>query len=212
MTETFTLEAQTREKSGTKSSALLRKQGKMPAVVYGHGQDTISIAVDLRKFVDAIQHGHKLMTLNIDGQNDTVLVREVQYDYLGKDMIHADMVRVDLTETVQVAANLKLRGTAQGTAEGGMIDIKLPSIEIECSVAAMPDHLDVPMKAIKVGDVLHAGDIELPSGVKLVTAADAVVLTCHLVAAAKSTEELEEEETPVSPEVIGEKADEESGE
>jgi large subunit ribosomal protein L25 len=125
----------------------------------------------------------------------------VQYDYLGKDVIHADFMRVDLTEMVTVSVPVELKGTAKGAADGGIVDQHLAQLEVECVVTNIPESIVISIKEIGVGDSIHAGDIKLPQGVKLVTDAAAIVLACHVVAEAKTTEEAEIE-APAGPEVI----------
>ena len=211
MPDTIVLKAEARKEVGTKHAAILRKEKRLPAIVYGHKQDPIGISLDTREFLDYLHHGHRLFETKIGKQTETLLVKELQYDHLGKNVIHADLVRVDLTETVKVTVPIELRGTSKGSHESGIIDEHLDHLEIECTVQSIPEMIEVSIKEVDVGDAIHAGQIELPEGAKLITNPDALILTCHLVAAAKSTEELEED-MPTAPEVITEKADEEEPE
>ena len=207
MAESILLKAETRQATGTSHSAKLRKNGRVPAVVYGHKQEPVAISLNLHDFSEGLHHGHRFFDVDIDGKKDTLLVKDVQYDHLGKYIIHADLVRVDMTEAVKVTVPIELRGKAKGALEGGILDMQLMQLEVECTVANIPDSIEINIKEIDVGDAVHAGEVELPQGVKLVTNPDALVLNCHLVAAAKSTEELEED-MPSAPEVITEKAEE----
>jgi large subunit ribosomal protein L25 len=143
------------------------------------------------------------MDLQIGKKLQKAIVKDLQYDYLGKDVIHADLVRVDATETVKVTVPIELRGTARGAEHGGIVEEHADHVEVECKVTDIPESIIVPVKHIEVGDVLHARDIELPEGVKLVSDPEMLMITCSLVAAAKTTEQLEEE-VPTAPEVIGE--------
>ena len=208
MADTVVLKAETRSSVGSKDAAKVRAAGRIPAIVYGHKQDPVSISVDSHNFVEVLHHGQRLLDVDIDGKSQKLLVKDLQYDHLGRSVIHADFVRVDLTETVKVSVAIELKGTAHGTTEGGIIDEQLNELEVECVVTNIPDAIEVLVKDVNIGDVVHAGDIELPDGVKLITDAEAVVLTCHVVAAAKSTEEIEEEEELTAPEVITEKKEE----
>ena len=212
MSDRIVLKAEIREEAGTKQSKKLRKEGLMPVVLYGHKKGTVSLAVNAHDFVGVLHHGSRIFDVDVKGKTETLLVKELQYDHLGKSVIHADLVRVDMQETVKVAVVLELKGTAAGTHEGGIIDEHLDRIEIECKVSEIPESILVSVKDVGVGDSIHAGDIELPAGTKLVTPADALIITCHLVAAAKAEEEVEAEEAPEGPEVITEKAAEEETE
>ncbi len=210
-TQDVLLKAQVRE-SGSNRAAKVRKQDKIPAIIYGHKEEPIAIAFDRHDFVEALHHGHRVMDVELDGKKGKLLVKDLQYDHLGKDVIHADLIRVSLTEKVQVQVPVELKGTAAGAAEGGIIDEHLNQIEVECLVTNIPELIEISVKEIQVGDSIHAKDVSLPAGVKMITDPEALIATCHLVAAAKSTEELEEE-APTMPEVIGEEKEEaDSGE
>lgn len=211
MSETMVLKAEVRQEVGTKHAVKLRKEGKLPAIVYGHGQEPVSIALDFHDFIEGLHHGQRLFEVQIDSKTENLLIKDLQYDHLGKYVIHADMVRVDLAEMVKISVPIEQKGTSKGSHEGGIVDEVLSELEVECKVSDIPEVIDVSVKELGVGESIHAGEIELPAGVKLVTDPEAIVLSCHLVAAAKTTEELEEE-MPAAPEVITEKAEEASEE
>ena len=203
MPKTLRLYAEIREQTGSKHAAKVREQGRIPAVVYGHKQEPIAISLDAHNLVEGLHHGHRLMDVQIDKKSEKMIIKELQYDYLGRDIIHVDLMRVDVTERVKVTVPIELKGTAKGTHEGGIIEEHTDHLEIECRVTDIPETIIVWVKEMDVGDTLHAGDIELPRGAKLVSDSSTLLVTCGLVAAAKSTEELEEE-APAAPEVIGE--------
>lgn len=203
MEKALLLKAEIREHTGSKDAKKLRKDGRIPAIVYGHKQEPVAISLDRNIMVEGLHHGRRLMDVQIGRKKEKMIVKDLQYDYLGKDVIHVDLMRVDVTETVKVAVPVELKGIAKGTHEGGIIEECTDHLEIECKVTDIPESVVVSVKEINIGDTLHAGDIELPDGVKLVSPPETLLVTCHLVAAARTTEELEKE-TPVSPEVISE--------
>lgn len=204
MNKTLTLEAKTREHTGSKASARVRKDGRIPAIVYGHGQDPVAISLDAHDFVEGLHHGHRLLDVKVDGKAQKMLVKDLQYDHLGRDIVHVDLMRIDVTERIHVTVPIEVKGTAKGVSEGGIVEAHADRIEVECLAGQIPDAIVVSVKDMVVGDILHAGDIALPAGVSLVSPADTIVVTCQVVAAAKSTEQVEEEE-PTAPEVITEK-------
>ena len=104
---------------------------------------------------------------------------------------------------VKLTVPIELKGTAKGTHEGGILEGHANHLEIECKVTDIPERIVVSVKEMDVGDLLHADDIELPDGVRLVSDPSTLLASCSLVAAAKTTEELEEE-APAAPEVITE--------
>lgn len=203
MKKTLLLKAEIREHTGSKTVRKVRQQGRIPAIMYGHRQEPVAISLDAHNFVEGLHHGHRLMDLQIGRKKETAIVKDVQYDHLGRNIIHADFMRVDVGETVKVVVPIELKGTAAGTHEGGIIEEHADHLEVECKVVDIPESIVVSVKDVHVGDALHAGDIELPEGVTLASPPDVLLITCHMVSAAKTTEELEEEE-PAAPEVIGE--------
>lgn len=201
MDKALVLKTEVRQDMGSKCSAKLRKQGRIPAIVYGHKQEPLAISLDAHDFIEELHRGRRLMDVQLDKKNEKLLLKDVQYDHLGKDIIHVDLMRVDVTEMVRLAIPIELKGTAKGIHEGGMVELHTAKLEIECLVTNIPERLVVSVKEMVLGDALHAKDIPLPEGVKLIKAPELLVATCHIVAEVKTTEELEAE-MPAAPEVI----------
>jgi large subunit ribosomal protein L25 len=205
MAKTLLLKAEIRERTGSKAVQKMRKEGRIPAIVYGHKQTPVAISLDAHNFVEGLHHGHRLMDVQIDKKKEKIIVKDLQYDYLGKNIIHADLMRVDIKEMVKVTVPIELKGAAaaKGTHEGGIIEEHADHLEIECKATDIPETIAVWVKEVGVGDALHASDVPLPEGVKLISPPETLLVTCHLVAAAKTTEQVEEE-MPTAPEVITE--------
>jgi large subunit ribosomal protein L25 len=207
MEKGLVLKAEKRAQIGSKWAARFRKEGRIPAVVYGHKKEPVAITLDGHDLGEALHHGQRLLDVQIGRKREKTLVKDLQYDHLGKNIIHADLMRVDVKETVRVTVPIELKGTAAGTHEGGIVEEHVDRLEIECVVSEIPETIVVSVKDLNVGDAMHAGDLEMPEGVKLVSDPSTVVITCSLVAAAKTTEEVEEE-APAAPEVISEAKEE----
>lgn len=211
MEKALRVKAQIRQKVGKRAAAKLRRLGGIPAIIYGHKEKPVAVTIDERNFVEGLHHGQRLMEVMTGEKKETVFVKDLQYDHLGKNIIHADLVRVDVTETIKVTVPIELKGTAKGTHDGGIIEEHVDHLEVECTAGNVPEIIIVSVKEVDVGDTVYAGDIELPEGAKLVTEPSTVLVTCGLVAAAKSTEELEAE-APLAPEVISEAKEAEQAE
>jgi len=211
MEEELFLKAEVRKQTGSKDAARVRKQGRIPAVVYGHEKEPVAVSLDAHSLGKGVQRGQRLANVQIGRMSEKVLVKDLQYDHLGKDIIHVDLMRVDVSEMVKVRVPIELKGTAKGTHEGGILEEHVDHLEVECKVTDIPDCIVVSVKDIDIGDSLHAGEIELLDGVKLVSDPSMLMIACSLVAAAKTTEELEEE-APAAPEVIAEAKKAEEGE
>lgn len=212
MEEAIKLAAEKRQNTGTKTSVGLRSSGKLPLVLYGHGQSTESLAVDMHDFVEAVHHGHRIMELEIDGKGEQTMIKELQYDHLGRDIIHADMIRVNLSERVEVSVPVILKGQAKGAEQGGILDEHADGIEVECRVSDIPESLELRIDELDIGDSLYARDVKLPSGIKLVSDEDVLIVTCRVVTAEVEAEEEEALEEPSAPEVIGKEPEEEQQE
>ncbi len=204
--ETVVLKAQLRDGKGSKKAAGVRAAGLIPAVVYGHKQSPVSIAIPVKDFAATLAHGSRLFSVEVNSKSEAMLLKDVQYDYLGKDILHVDFMRVDLSEKIKVEVPLEVKGVAKGQADGGIIDVQHTTIEVECVVTSIPESISINVKNLNVGDVIHAKDIKLPDGVTLISDPDALILSCHVLA-----EEVvaEGEEAAATPEVIGRKEKEE---
>lgn len=199
------LKAETRKELGSKHAARLRHKNRIPAVIYGHKQQPESIVLDEHDFTEGLHHGRRLFDVELGGNKQKLLVKDVQYDYLGKKVIHADLMRVDLSERVRVQVLLAFKGTPAGVHEGGLLEEHLDRIEIECAVTNIPESIDVSVKSLKVDDSLHARDVQLPADIKLLTDPDTLLIACHLPAAPVVEEAVEAVEEPTAPEVITER-------
>jgi len=205
MIDMLSLQGEPRERIGSKGAAAVRRKGRIPAIVYGHKQEPVAISLDAHDFVEGLRHGHRLMDVTIGGNAEKMLIKDLQYDYLGRTIIHADLIRVDVTERIKVEVTLELKGVPKGTQDGGVLESHMDHLEVECLAVDIPKSILVPVKDLDVGQSLYARDVKLPEGVKLMSLPDVMVVTCRVLAEAKTTEQIVAE-TPVAPEVIRERA------
>jgi large subunit ribosomal protein L25 len=209
MAESVELVAQKREGLGTRASRRIRTEGKIPGVVYGHKQETISITLENEDLVQAIKHGARLVDLKLGGATETALISEVQWDFLGKDLIHVDFRRVSKDERIHVPVRVELRGIAPGVTGGGVLDQPLHELEIECLAVAVPESIRVSIAELQLGQAIHVKDLTLPEGAKALNEADAIVVQ---VKQPEAEPEPGTEGAPAGPEVIGRKEEEGEGE
>ncbi|MBT7171354.1 MAG: 50S ribosomal protein L25, partial [Phycisphaerales bacterium] len=116
-----TLKATKRTESGTNAVRRLRKEGLLPAVIYGHKKEPISVTVNYKEFIAIIRHHERLIQMEIEGDVQDVFIKDAQYDVLGDNILHADFEWVDLDELVKVGVEIKLRGTPVGLSVGGAL-------------------------------------------------------------------------------------------
>ena len=211
MAKTLSLEAQIRDRTGSKTASAVRRQGRIPAVVYGHQEQPVAVSLDAHDFVEGLHHGARLMDLTLAGKNEKAIIKALQYDHLGRDVIHADLMRVDITEVIKVAVPVELKGTPKGAQEGGVLTAHTTRLEVQCLAINIPELIVVPVKDMEVGQSIHAGQVQLPEGVTLASPVETLIASCTLVQEVKTTEQVEAE-VPAAPEVITEKKPEEGAE
>jgi len=136
------IKAEVRERTGTRYAARTREAGKLPAVIYGHKQDPVSIAVDSKAMIQLLHDNAHLIEVEVAGKTEPCLVKDIQWDYLGSTILHVDLARVDLTEEVAVEIEIELVGDAIGLKEvGAMIEQNTSKIQIKCRADAIPEKL-----------------------------------------------------------------------
>src|SRR5262249_49498563 len=132
MAESVVLATKKREGRGSQAAKKLRNQGVVPAVLYGHKEETISLSLDRDELHKAIRHGARVVDLEGHGQLEKALIRDIQWDHIGHEILHVDFERVAADERITVPVPLEIRGTAAGAAGGGVLDQPLHNLLVEC--------------------------------------------------------------------------------
>ncbi|MBX7105474.1 MAG: 50S ribosomal protein L25 [Gemmataceae bacterium] len=169
------LPTQPRTGKGSRPAARLRKEGLIPAVVYGHKQAPVSIALKYDDLSQILRHHHRLVELGLPGGGETALIKEVQHDHLGKAILHVDFERVDKDEKIVIEVELKLKGTAPGSSSG-VLDQPLHSLKVECLAAQVPESINVNISSLLLGQAIHVKELVLPPGVVALNDPDAIVI------------------------------------
>jgi large subunit ribosomal protein L25 len=205
MAETMSLATQPRKGRGSQAARKLRRQGHVPAVVYGHKEATVAVSLSLEELGNVLRHGVRVVDLRVDGKTEKALIREIQWDHLGKHVLHVDFARVAADERVVVTVPLELRGTAPGVTAGGVLDQPIHTLSVECLAVSLPDSIRVNIGELPIGGVIHVRDLVLPDGVKAMVDADAVVVQVRAkeVEAAAPAAAPEAAAQQAEPEVIG---------
>lgn len=199
MADSVVLAYETREGKGSRKAGKLRQSGKTPGVVYGHKQATQSVAVSHDELLNAVQHNIRVVDLQGQGKTEKALIKDLQWDYLGVDILHVDFEWVSADERIKVTVPIELRGISPGVANGGVLDQPLHSLHIECLAIAIPESVRVLISELQKGQAIHVRDLKLPEGVVAVDDADALVV--H-VTEPRATPEPGEEGAVAEPEVI----------
>lgn len=208
MAQQLSLAIERRQGRGTAKSHALRRAGKVPGVVYGHGSSE-TIAVERRALDDLLHHGGRtgLVELRLEGKKfDTALVRDVQIDPVSRKAIHIDLQRVAANETVHAKLPVTTVGTPGGVRNmAGVMDVIVHEIEVEGPANKLPDHLEIDVTPLGIHEHVTAGEVKLPAGFKLLTSPEMIVVT---VESSKTARALEEAELGASieqtqPELVG---------
>jgi len=201
--ETETLKARKREARGTKACRRLREAGQIPAIVYGHEQEPVAVQVAADDLDRALRHHSRMFNLRLGRKKESVLLRDIQHDALGDEVIHADFVRVAMDEAIEIEVPVTLRGKPK--VEHAVLQQTLTALEVECLPSDIPEAIVALVGHLEMGQSISVADLEMPVGVKVLTDAETIVAT--LTPAVREEEPIEEAAVAVEaaeePELIG---------
>jgi len=217
--EKVVIPAEKRKVTGKQVKAL-RREGKLPAVLYGYGIDPMSIVLDAHEASRTLARASSstLVTISLDGKEYPTLVREKQLDYIRNSLIHVDFLAVSLTEKITASVGVHVVGEAPAVKEYGAILVTgLTELEVECLATDLPERFTVDVSGLtEISSGVYVKDVVPPDGVEILNDPEEVLV----VATAMVEEEIEEEEEELlegeeeleEPEVIGRGKEEEEGE
>ncbi|MFY9139484.1 MAG: 50S ribosomal protein L25/general stress protein Ctc [Thermacetogeniaceae bacterium] len=196
--ETVKLSAQYRERSSKGAVRALRRQGETPAVLYGRGVGNMLIKVPTKELEQILNNhviGSTLIDLDVDkgDQKESYLVmcREVQRDPLRRELLHADFFQIELTQEIQTEIPVVLIGEPQGVQKGGILQHMLREVTVSCLPTNLPEHIEIDISGLDVGEQVTVGDLEAPEGVEILSDPESVIA---LIVAPTLEEEVTEEE------------------
>jgi len=188
-----TLKAENRESLGSPESRRARRAGRLPVAVYSDGNDAAHITVDMRTFRHLLEHGARVIDLDEAGSTSRVLLKDVQFDALGRKLLHADFLRLSADKEIVLAVPLALEGTPKGVMEGGTLTTLRATVDVKCLPEDIPASIEVEISGLLLGESLKASDVMLPENVALATDPDAVMLTVAIPRGQKDEDEDDEE-------------------
>jgi len=201
------LNVRKRDTQGKRRNRRLRAAGEIPAVLYGHGEENIVLAISGEEFMLALRRGARIVELKGD-VDQRAMIRDCQWDTWGQDVMHVDFTRISLHEKITVIVPLELRGEAPGQKEGGSVKHALHQLEIECQADNIIDKVSVSINTLLLDEAITIGDLDLPEGVVATADPVTIVASCSIVVE-REDEELGE---GAEPEVIGRKDEDEDAE
>jgi large subunit ribosomal protein L25 len=206
--EQIDLKAQVRKEIGKGPARTLRREGRMPAVLYGQKTDSILLSIDIGEFEKIVKKANiGSLLLNLQIQNGKTLTRpamikELQTNPVTGAFLHVDFYEIDMQRKIKVSVPVVARGKSAGVEEGGLLQIVRRELELFCLPTAIPEAIEVDITDLEIGDAIHLQEIALPADVELPEETDFTVVT---VLAPKLEEEIvAEEELEEGEEVIEE--------
>ncbi|AVX03798.1 50S ribosomal protein L25/general stress protein Ctc [Maritalea myrionectae] len=201
------LKAKARDRVGKGASRALRREGQVPAVIYGDNKSPLSITVTYKDAMKRIQMGgflSQVITVDVDGENHRVIPRDYQLEPVRDFLVHIDFLRVSKTSVlnVEVPVHFINEETSPGLKRGGVLNVVRHTVELSCPADSIPEFLEIDLASAEVGDSLHISTVELPKGVTpVITDRDFTIATIAAPSALKS-EENEDEEEVVAPDEV----------
>ena len=198
------LAVEVRTDTGKGVARKLRAVGRIPAVLYGHGNASVSLSIQAKDLDTLLKTSHAGLNTLIDLEGDSavegkvVLIKELQRHSVAGTLSHADFFEIDATAKIHVSVPIKLEGTPEGVKLGGVLEHMMREIDLLCLPNAIPDLLEVDVSGMNQNESLHVSDLTLPEGVE--TGVDEALPIVHI-----ATKKIEEEVEVVAEGVEAEK-------
>jgi large subunit ribosomal protein L25 len=214
MAANATLNAKTREGQGKGDNRKLRQTGFVPAVIYGHGEKTRSVAVnahELELLFNRVHVENTIIDLTVEGEKKAIrtLVREVQKHPARGEIVHVDFYQVHAGERVHIQIPINFVGTAVGVRNGGMLQHTMDELDVKVSADNIPSHIEVDVSNLEIGDSVHVSDLKIPEGIEVLDGPDRSVCSVTPPQAGVAETAAPEAAAPSEPEVIRRKKEDE---
>jgi large subunit ribosomal protein L25 len=205
-----TLTVETRDSVGTTSSRALRRSGKVPGVLFGHGAPPRAISIASKTLDELLHRGGKnhLLTITVDGVTDTAMIRAVERDALSHALISVDLQRIGASESITASLPVVAVGVSPGVRDlSGVLDVVAHTLEVSGPADRVPDHIDVDVSGLGIREHLTASQVVLPEGFTLITPADTLVVTVEPPRTITETEEEAPAPSPAEIPLVGAEAE-----
>lgn len=189
------IKAEKRERFGKNASRAVRREGRIPAILYGSGMDNVALTLDKKDLFSILKSEtgeNTLFVVSFDSEKRDAMIKEFQVNPVSQELIHVDLIQIAMDKEIRVAVPIVLIGDAVGVkAEGGFVDFSSREIEIECLPRAIPEHIEVDISDLHLHQSIKIGEIEAPEGAKITSDPESVIV---LIQAPAKEEEVEVEE------------------
>jgi large subunit ribosomal protein L25 len=209
------LKVNARPSVGKGPSRRTRVQGLVPGVVYGGGKDPVHIHTNAREFQRLLhsasgEHAIVQLKFDEDAQHDSpALLKAIQHHPVRGQVVHADFLRIRLDEKISTSVAIKLAGTPVGVVAGGVLDVQLREVEIECLALEVPQNITFDISTLEIGDSVHVEQLTAPKGITIITEPDRTIAAVHAPRVSKAEAEAEAEVTADEVPEVGKEGAEE---
>lgn len=201
-TKTLTLKLELRERAGSTSARKSRHTGRVPGVIYGHGEPPVAINVESKALGDVLHAGRQtIIDVQLDGKKDTAIVKEIQLDPVSRRVISVDLQRISRSDIITAHVPIVTVGTPAGVKEqGGLMDLVMHEVVVRGPADKIPDAIRVDVTALTIGHHINASELVLGEGLRLQTPPDQTIVA---VEAPRAEEVAQPETVQTTPEVVG---------
>jgi large subunit ribosomal protein L25 len=191
--------AKNRTGFGSAVSRRLRREGRVPAVIYGHA-GSMTVDLDAREFSSGIRGATEstIVQVDVDGKSHEAFVKATQRDIRSGDILHVDFYEVETGKALRARVPLHIFGNPAGVRDGGVLEVALHHIEVECLPKDLPPRVDVDISGLKVNQTVHVRDLALKDGVKLISSEDQVIALVKFAKAEVEAPAAEEAAAPAA--------------
>lgn len=210
--EWLTLKAELRDKKGTRQCHHLRKNGFIPAILYGRGAPEQLLMIAKKEIRPVLEKGVHLVNLAHAQRTEQAYIKEMQFDPLGEMLLHIDFTRIAMDETITVDVEINLKGQPKGIIEGGVLEQNLHHLSVQCLPDKIPARIEVDISELELNGLIRVKDVVCPPGVTLATEPEVVVVGVHMKKEEEEVVAAAVEPGAAEPEVITEKKEEAPGE
>jgi large subunit ribosomal protein L25 len=212
MSEQLTLPAETRDRAGKGASRALRRDGRVPAVVYGQNKDALSIHVEEKLLSKMLSTGHfmnSVVMIDVAGKPTRTLPKAVDFHPVTSRPVHVDFLRISEHTKVTVAVPVRFdnEDASPGLKRGGVLNVVQHELQIVCDAAHIPEEIHIPLDGLEIGDTVHISQVKLPDGVKPANEEEDFTVATVVAPSAMKAEEEEAAPADAVPTVEGEEAE-----
>lgn len=177
--EEIILKGKLRPGVGSADARRVRSEGWTTGNLYGHGEPNVSFLVSQVELHRLVNDGHHLLHLDLGAAQEVGIMRELQFDLYGDVITHVDFARVSLDEVIETNVEVRAIGNAKGVASGGTLDIIRHEVPVRGKARDLPEHVDLEVDALGLGDAIRAKDVKLPPGIELLLTPEDAIIVVH---------------------------------